>query len=782
MANLSPYETIRLKITAFLFNRRADALRGEMYRALCLGVFTNNDETLNKDEIVKRVASALGKNVKITDSLKTIVYEELRQLEKDGFLLINDSGYEVDRNADANAILELQEENPKKALESTLYEPIKTLSLTINPSVKPALVKKLVGFFIEAASLIANDQTNSLAKGKYGQDKNGEKNSVDELNIQIENLWDDYEIENLDYELFITKALLHPEGELATFLYKLVQVNIISQLLSWDPDLEFIKKSVLSNKVLYLDSSALFLIMQENHPLHHFFISMIRASQHDLGVKFKIHQSTLKEYKSAVDAADVENRYSYKTLKEMANICRREGTSPFDILESSILADYVIGNSEHIDSGSWQNYIAKITGRRLHETLAYTPIEVDKTPIHTPDYSKFKEINSLMLKASERQVHRRKRGYPKKDTDHDAKLFYLISGTRRKSIENQGEISVGYDKYLLTLDGSLVYFSNLYRIPIADTYFIYPNQWYEITFPFLRLNPDELPQIVSGLTSMIYSRAFPKLTSLIPLELCKYIFENGGLGLSLGSIRAVAESMAEERLVDSLRTNNDDLKKQEEAKLRVERIVAEERMKKDKELQDAQKKAQELLETHKNLAGEVKVLSDEKEKIFDEVSKKQIESGKIDELKAQMLKMKSEYESLLADTKNNFLDEIKKSREYSDNEINALKEEKRKERLQNRKLISTILMTFGLIGGLIWLLSANVSHWWFIGFVVLMFIGTLAYYSTAKIIVLILTCLVGFMVVLLSTQTRIDSFLAIGGLAWSIVTTIVDWYLKERKS
>lgn len=83
-------------------------------------------------------------------------------------------------------------------------------------------------------------------------------------------------------------------------------------------------------------------------------------------------------------------------------------------------------------------------------------------------------------------------------------------------------------------------------------------------------------------------------------------------------------------------------------------------MKKDKELQDAQKKAQELLETHKNLAGEVKVLSDEKEKIFDEVSKKQIESGKIDELKAQMLKMKSEYESLLADTKNNFLDEIKK--------------------------------------------------------------------------------------------------------------------------
>jgi hypothetical protein len=39
----------------------------------------------------------------------------------------------------------------------------------------------------------------------------------------------------------------------------------------------------------------------------------------------------------------------------------------------------------------------------------------------------------------------------------------------------------------------------------------------------------------------------------------------------------------------------------------------------------------------------------------------------------------------------------------------------------------------------------------------------------------------GLIIALLSTQTKLDPFISLGAFAWSITTSVVGWFLKEKK-
>jgi len=117
-------------------------------------------------------------------------------------------------------------------------------------------------------------------------------------------------------------------------------------------------------------------------------------------------------------------------------------------------------------------------------TLKTFSIRVDKTSVYVPK-DEFEAIKDALVRASKLQMDRGKRSYVKIDPAHDAQMYYWITSARRK--RDDGGISLGYDRYLLTLDGSLTQFANLLRIPLTETFFIYPNQWYELAFPFLRI-------------------------------------------------------------------------------------------------------------------------------------------------------------------------------------------------------------------------------------------------------------------------------------------------------
>ena len=82
MRKMTRHEEVRLKITAFLFNNRANALRGEMHRALCLYVLSEMAEPCMPEEVADLIVSLLGRDVGAPRGFVAIVLDELRGLVK----------------------------------------------------------------------------------------------------------------------------------------------------------------------------------------------------------------------------------------------------------------------------------------------------------------------------------------------------------------------------------------------------------------------------------------------------------------------------------------------------------------------------------------------------------------------------------------------------------------------------------------------------------------------------------------------------------------------------
>ena len=561
----STHQEIRLRITAFLFNRRADALRGEIYRALCLYVLSEIGTEMQRDELVELVAYSLG-CASITDSLRTIVLDELNQLVRDG--VVHQSGDEF-LLGDAGA-LELPDVAAQEQMNEALLAEVWRIARDIKPDIVKSEIDTLHCFFLEASSVIAQSQLLFICRGLHIQAYEPELS--EKVPVLISDLRKDSSLDSIiDVDKFVLRCFVHPSPILAGYLYRLVQVCVIAQLLAWDPSLEYLQKRVLGGRALYLDTNIIFIIMQSTHPLHHFLTSLLAATHNDLGATLRVQEITLGEYESVVEWADRNFNDTQRTLRDVAQSCKRHNENPYDSFQHSIYVDYIARNMEHIDLGTWNRYRRSMTGNQLLQTLANMGITVDREQTFVPEQD-FIPIKDALVAASRVQMAKGKRLYEKPDLDHDARMYYFLTGTRHKT--SQDDMSLGYDRYLLTLDGSLVPFMQLFGIPWTESFFIYPNQWYELTFPFLRLNISQNPELETQLVSLVCWGAFPDLTSLVPLELCQYVFESGGQGLSIGSVQSIIKTLLEERLIEALDPASTNTRKREEARLRVERMVA----------------------------------------------------------------------------------------------------------------------------------------------------------------------------------------------------------------
>ncbi len=819
MKSLSTHEQIRLKITAFLFNTRVDALRGEIYRALCLHVLTETGEETSRDRITELVAYALGKNVKVTDSLKTIIYDELNNLVRDGAVICEKELYSLGQPGSHP----LPDTTAEQQLVSFLHEAIRPVVVKLNPTITAPQISTLVDFFVELSTVLARFQLNSLSLGRGVQDFRPER---DDVAAAVGVLRERYELDRfIDANEFIWKTLIRPSQELADYLYRFIQVNVIVQLLTWDPDLESLRTVILGQKTLYLDSSVLFVLMQKHHPLHHFVTSLLRASYNDLHVHLKVYSHTLQEYQNAIDAADRDNSQSYRQLRDLARICKRDGSNPMDYLDNSILADYVSENIDQIDLGTWQRYVGSVSRRSLEAKLRTFPAEIDDKWVYFPieDRQKVKEA---LTEASLIQVRKRKRGYAKGDPEHDAKLYHFITSTRTRS--STAIVAVGYDRYLLTLDGSLVHFAKLQQISVTETYFIYPNQWYELAFPFLRISAGDMPGVAMGLASLVFSGAFPALTSLIPLELCKYIFDQGGSELPMGSIRAVAETMLEERLVETLKPDSEDNRKKEEAKMRIQRLVAQEEAKRNRIIQELDEKAGVLRAEFHALSSEVDQLAASKDALLDQVAEHQETVMRIGESADRIQALTAQHDETLKaeyarheDEKNRLQKEFEAQQLQKDSELSRLggevqglkrslenltsahendraertklkaefdqfKEQISSEKAQQirtiKKTVVTLSMVFGLGVGLSWLIQLAAPLQATIASVIVMALGMVLYHATSKSVISILIFGSGFLISFgyLIAQNKVELWLALVPMAWSIITGATDIFIERQ--
>jgi hypothetical protein len=567
MQIMNTHEKIKTQIVAFLFNTRADVIRAELYRALCLHVLTELDSPCTIDELVDLVAYTIDSQVKKTTSLQTIILDEINNLIERGIVVYKDGLYSLDKLEETPLPNKVGEEQLRKAV----YDEVSNIALSINPDISKSRLDQLFEFYLKVCDIVAKERMLHLAKvGEFNLDSMDFKS----LSNLVENAKLEYELEKIiDGNEFINKCFINPSELLSSYAFTLIQVNIIMQLLTWDPALEYIQQNVLRGKTLYLDSSILFGLMIKSDPIHDFISNLIFASRKELGVNIVVHEITLKEYDFVIKGHSEDFAFQKKDLKQLALIAKQDGVSPRDILEDHIFADYLCQSIDHVDAGSWQRYTNNVSVDALKRMLKELGVIVDKQNAFVPT-DDFEAIKENIRKASIDRIKRRssKRLTSKGDTTHDAQMFYLLK-TKRKKLS--GKLSFGYDKYLLTMDGSLIDFGQYQGIPWTETYFLFPHQWYEMAFPFLRMKISDNPLAAKSFASMAFSNIFPRLEKLVPLSIFGYIFKHGGTDLSLKSVQTVVDALYEERLVERLDPANKDLMEREEAKVRLERIIAD---------------------------------------------------------------------------------------------------------------------------------------------------------------------------------------------------------------
>src|SRR5574341_838838 len=439
MHPISTHEKIKTQIVAFLFNSRADVLRGEMYRALCLHVLNEIDTPCDIVQLTDLVAYAIDTNAQKSSALQTVISDEVTTLVKLGKVVLKDGLYSLHK-LEKVAVPDDKEE---KELQKTLLEEIDKIARSINPEISKAHINRLFDFYIAVCDIVAKERMLHLAQAGHIDIDFIDFGAISET---IERLKIEHNLDKItESEKFINRCFISPNEALSNYVFTLIQVNIIMQLLTWDPSLEYIRENILKGKTLYLDSSILFALMIKAEPTHDFINSLITSSIEELGVNIKVHEDTLIEYDAVVKYHDVQFIEKRLDLAQLALIAKKDNISPRDILSDNIFSDYMSTSIDHVDLGTWQRYTNTINVDSLRKKLLELGVSFDKQAMFVPS-NEFFRIRSNMLRASVDHARQNKRSAVKTDGTHDSQLYYLLEHIRQKS---EGKFSLGFDTYLL---------------------------------------------------------------------------------------------------------------------------------------------------------------------------------------------------------------------------------------------------------------------------------------------------------------------------------------------
>ena len=766
MKSVSAHEAIKGQIVAFLFNTRADVLRDEMYRALCLHVLNEAGMPCTVNQITELVAYAISPTVEVSESLKTIIIEEISTLLKRGEIINENGNYTLKQNG----LSRLPNTSEEQHIKEEIFNEIKRVAQEINPLASKHDIETLYEFYSVVCELIALDRVAHIIRSRT---TNIYQIEYDDLSELVERTKTDLEIDKIiDVEKFLQKCFCEPSEKLANYLLTTIKVNIILKLLAWDPSLKHLQNTVLKGKTIYLDTSILFTLMLATDPLHEFLKSLISASIKELGVTVKVHEITIKEYEMVIKGHTLEFQNEHKHLRELIAIIKKDNVEPKNVISNHIFADYVTNHSDHIDLGSWQRYTNRIGVDSLFDLFEKLGVDNEVKNAFVPQ-KEFSIIRENMERASIDQVRRGKRSITKSDVTHDSQLFYLIYEGRHRS----SELSFGYDTYLLTLDGSLIHFAKYQGISWLDTYFMFPSQWYEITFPFLRMKINDYSQVLKTYSSMAFPDAFSKLGDLIPLHIFGYVFDHGGKDLSLHSVQNIIDVSMQERVMERLDPANKNLRERQEAELRLERMIADKVLEEKKVLEKLSNEKKGLEKRNEQLA---KGIEEQKKQLENLDQKATIKEAEVTYYDTQIQNMQhisdiyrssdelrdnleSEYNNRLSEvnsihhremtelkteliekeemvsnqeeklrnlevTVNEINDHLKRTREEKESE----KKNREKQLRAIKKGIITTLMVFGIVMCLIFLIQTQINVYLLSGCVVVLILGTVLYHWLAK--------------------------------------------------
>jgi len=354
---------------------------------------------------------------------------------------------------------------------------------------------------------------------------------------------------------------------------------------------------------LYLDSNILFALLIPNHQFHDFVKHLLAASCEELHIKLAVHKRTLDEFHKAVEYQDCQFVNQNAVIRDLIRICAESDADPAEEIEEPLIADFLRMYPGKSDLQMWNRFVAPLRPLGVKAQLEALKISVDTTYHRIPD-EEYQELQDVFMNASVRHMRSGPKRRLKQNTGHDAFLYRYIYDTRKAASD---QTHVSYDRYLFSLDGSLPTACQLLGIPLEETFFLFPNQWYELVFPFLRVDARNMVGAETSFANMLSGVIFPALRELIPIDMYDYVFRAGGDSLPFHTAKQIALQTEQERRQDILARR--DPRNTEQIMLSIQRRVVEARVEADKSVIEKQQIVKELQRQEAEITARINELS-----------------------------------------------------------------------------------------------------------------------------------------------------------------------------
>jgi len=598
-----------LKAFRLLFNQRAQALRGEAYEKLCVLVLDEDAQTggkgLTQDEVAEKLAALLG--VAPTEGLRTIVTQTLHDLGKQEK---TQTGGDGRLTLDAAYSHRVRPEIEVSGYEDALNGDIVATSRVFAPVMGDEERGVFVDVFKQAVHRMGDYQANFIARVFSNADH--VDSSPDMYASLKQDLADKGLEDKVDFDALIVGLFHNPRPAPRSYITWWIQGKVLFEILGNNPDLDEVRRTAVAGKTLYLDSNVLFALFIDKHQFHDFVTHLLAASRDELGVALRVHKLTLDEFHGAVDYQDQQFSAQNAIIRDVVRLCKESGADPADEIEEPLIADFIRANRGSTNIQQWRRFVEPLNPLRIKARLRELKIEIDNTYCRLPA-DEYEELKGIFQEASYKRARSNPGKRHKHNPGHDAMMFRLITDTRKRISEH---VHISHDKYLLSIDGSLPLACQMLEQPLDETYFLFPSQWYEVVFPFLRVDAVDMARSEAALAAMLSGIMFPTLRQLVPLEMYEYIFAVGGDTLQFPAVKNIALEAEEERRQD-IQAHRHPLDR-ERARQDMQRRVLEARLESDEkviaaraEMEEASSAVAALTQKEQELSQRVEALNEQ---------------------------------------------------------------------------------------------------------------------------------------------------------------------------
>lgn len=271
----------------------------------------------------------------------------------------------------------------------------------------------------------------------------------------------------------ISDFLLQLDSEHIDYIIQLLQKTVFVKLINTinvNSD-----KSVLAERVFYIDTNVLIALLFDNHPKNKEVDFIIKTCR-DLGIILKVTEKTINEYKRQFEyISEIDKKLSDALLYSSPKLMKVISSQDID----NDIYEYYLNNLSSFKSFS---SFVETYCNNVYTFLNLYKIEAENIPEEVYDtYAQKKEYSILF---EELKLAKSRDYYTPNDlvVEHDLQHLYFISDVRDKT--NDVIDSIGYKNWFLTLEKKIEKFRYINKNIFINPLWMTIDELYDLLLPY----------------------------------------------------------------------------------------------------------------------------------------------------------------------------------------------------------------------------------------------------------------------------------------------------------